>query len=140
MQPSIIKEIAQVLRRIRDERGVSILFSEQVLSFVMDAAERIMVIENGRIVHEDNRDDVDEKTLIGYLSVLAFELACKTERQLYRPVELYLGCVGGLNPAAIIAMIRYLTYIISATRVTSGEVIKTTKWVILFRQIYLRDH
>ena len=69
MQPSIIKEIAQVLRRIRDERGVSILFSEQVLSFVMDAAERIMVIENGRIVHEDNRDDVHEETLIGYLSV-----------------------------------------------------------------------
>lgn len=69
IQPSIIKEIAQVLRRIRDERGLSILFSEQVLSFVMDAADRIMVIENGRIVHEDDRDDVDEETVIGYLSV-----------------------------------------------------------------------
>lgn len=69
IQPSIIKEMAQVLRRIRDERGLSILFSEQVLSFVMDAADRIMVIENGSIVHEDKRDDVDEKTLIGYLSV-----------------------------------------------------------------------
>ena len=69
IQPSIIKEIAQVLRRIRDERGLSILFSEQVLSFVMDAADRIMVIENGRIVHEDNREDVDAKTLAGYLSV-----------------------------------------------------------------------
>jgi urea transport system ATP-binding protein len=69
IQPSIIKEMAQVLRRIRDERGLSILFSEQVLSFVMDAADRILVIENGSIVHEDKRDDVDEKTLIGYLSV-----------------------------------------------------------------------
>lgn len=69
IQPSIIKEIAQVLRRIRDERGLSILFSEQVLSFVMDAADRIMVIENGQIVHEDDRDDVDEETVIGYLSV-----------------------------------------------------------------------
>ena len=69
IQPSIIKEMAQVLRRIRDERGLSILFSEQVLSFVMDAADRIMVIENGSIVHEDKRGDVDEKTLIGYLSV-----------------------------------------------------------------------
>ncbi len=69
IQPSIIKEMAQVLKRIRDERGLSILFSEQVLSFVMDAADRILVIENGSIVHEDNRDDVDEKTLIGYLSV-----------------------------------------------------------------------
>jgi urea transport system ATP-binding protein len=65
---SIIKEIAQVLRRIRDERGVSILFSEQVLSFVMDATDRILVIENGRIVLEDNRSDVDEKTFGGYLN------------------------------------------------------------------------
>jgi len=69
IQPSIIKEIAQVLRRIRDERGLSILFSEQVLSFVMDAADRIMVIENGNIVHEDMREDVNEETIIGYLSV-----------------------------------------------------------------------
>ena len=69
IQPSIIKEIAQVLRRIRDDRGLSILFSEQVLSFVMDAADRIMVIENGSIVHEDMRADVDQETIAGYLSV-----------------------------------------------------------------------
>jgi len=47
---------------------VSILFSEQVLSFVMDATDRILVIENGRIVLEDNRSDVDEKTFGGYLN------------------------------------------------------------------------
>jgi len=69
IQPSIIKELAQVLKRIRDERGLSILVSEQVLSFVMDASDRIMVIENGRIVHEDNRDGVDEGTIVKYLSV-----------------------------------------------------------------------
>ena len=69
IQPSIIKELAQVLKRIRDDRGLSILVSEQVLSFVMDASDRIMVIENGRIVHEDNRDDVDQDTIVRYLSV-----------------------------------------------------------------------
>ncbi|MDC0148901.1 urea ABC transporter ATP-binding subunit UrtE [Rhodospirillales bacterium] len=69
IQPSIIKELAQVLKRIRDERGLSILVSEQVLSFVMDASDRIMVIENGRIVHEDNRNDVNEDTIVKYLSV-----------------------------------------------------------------------
>lgn len=69
IQPSIIKEMAQVLRRIRDERGLSILVTEQVLSFVMDVADRILVIENGEIVHEDRRDDISEETLIGYLSV-----------------------------------------------------------------------
>lgn len=69
IQPSIIKEMAQVLRRIRDERGLSILVTEQVLSFVMNVADRIMVIENGEIVHEDQRQDISEETLVSYLSV-----------------------------------------------------------------------
>jgi len=69
IQPSIIKEMAQVLKKIRDRNNLSILVSEQVLSFVMDVADRIMVIENGRIVHEDNREDVDQDTIAGYLSV-----------------------------------------------------------------------
>jgi len=69
IQPSIIKEMAQVLRKIRDERGLSILVTEQVLSFVMDVADRILVIENGEIVHENQRDDISEEILIGYLSV-----------------------------------------------------------------------
>ncbi|MBL4767679.1 MAG: urea ABC transporter ATP-binding subunit UrtE [Rhodobacteraceae bacterium] len=69
IQPSIIKEMAQVLKKIRDRNNLSILVSEQVLSFVMDVADRIMVIENGRIVHEDNREDVDQNTIAGYLSV-----------------------------------------------------------------------
>lgn len=69
IQPSIIKEMARVLRRIRDERGLSILVSEQVLSFALDVADRVIVVENGRIVHEDTRDEIDEKKIASYLSV-----------------------------------------------------------------------
>ena len=69
IQPSIIKQLAQDLNRIRDKRGLSILVSEQVLSFVMDSSDRIMVIENGRIVHEDSREEVDQDTIIKYLAV-----------------------------------------------------------------------
>lgn len=69
IQPSIIKEMGQVLKKIRDRNNISILVSEQVLSFVMDVADRILVIENGRFVHEDNREDVDQETIAGYLSV-----------------------------------------------------------------------
>jgi urea transport system ATP-binding protein len=32
--------MARVLRRIRDERGLSIVVSEQVLSFALDVADR----------------------------------------------------------------------------------------------------
>ena len=69
IQPSIIREMARVLRRIRDERQLSILVSEQVLSFAMDIADRVLVIENGNIVHEAQRNDIDEKQVAAYLAV-----------------------------------------------------------------------
>ena len=59
IQPSIIKEIAKVLREIRKLRQLTIIVTEQVLSFVLDACDRLMVIERGRIIHEDSRDHVD---------------------------------------------------------------------------------
>ncbi len=69
IQPSIIREMARTLRRIRDERGLSILVSEQVLSFALDVADRVAVIENGEIVHDDARADIDEAKVARYLSV-----------------------------------------------------------------------
>ena len=69
IQPSIIRDIARTLKQIRDERGLSILVSEQVLSFALDVADRIMVIEKGEIVHEEERSSVDEKKIAAYLSV-----------------------------------------------------------------------
>ena len=69
IQPNIIKDIAKTLRRIRDERGLSIVVSEQVLSFVMDAADRILVIEKGEIVHEELREEADQDKIASYLAV-----------------------------------------------------------------------
>ena len=69
IQPSIIREMARTLKRIRDERGLSILVSEQVLSFALDIADRVLVIENGAIVHADLRADIDEAKVSGFLSV-----------------------------------------------------------------------
>lgn len=69
IQPSIIKDMAKTLKRIRDERGLSIVVSEQVLSFVMDVADRILVIEKGNIVHEESGDDVNQEKIAAYLAV-----------------------------------------------------------------------
>jgi urea transport system ATP-binding protein len=69
IQPSIIKEMARTLRRIRDERGLSIVVSEQVLSFALDIADRVLVIENGEFVHESPRAGIDEKKVAAFLSV-----------------------------------------------------------------------
>ncbi|WP_185235062.1 urea ABC transporter ATP-binding subunit UrtE [Teredinibacter franksiae] len=69
IQPSIIHDMARNLKRIRDEIGLSIIVSEQVLSFALDIADRIFVIEKGEIVREEDRASVDEKKIAAYLSV-----------------------------------------------------------------------
>ncbi|MEQ5775468.1 MULTISPECIES: urea ABC transporter ATP-binding subunit UrtE [unclassified Thalassospira] len=69
IQPSIIKEIARTLCRIRDEMGLSIVVSEQVLSFALDMADRVLVIEKGEFVHESPRAGIDEKKVSAFLSV-----------------------------------------------------------------------
>ncbi|MFF7059294.1 urea ABC transporter ATP-binding subunit UrtE [Achromobacter spanius] len=69
IQPSIIKDIARSLLEIRTLRNLAIVVSEQVLSFTMQIADRLIVIDKGRFVHEDPRERVDEKTISKYLSV-----------------------------------------------------------------------
>lgn len=69
IQPSIIKDIANVLNQIRKLRNITIVVSEQVLSFTMAIADRILVIDRGRIIHEDLRENVDTQKISRYLSV-----------------------------------------------------------------------
>lgn len=69
IQPSIIKEMARTLRKIRDQRGLTIFVSEQVLSFALDVADRIVVMEHGSIVYDSPRDSTDENVVSSFLSV-----------------------------------------------------------------------
>ncbi len=69
IQPNIIQELGRTLRRIRDERGLSIVASEQVLSFALDIADRVLVMEGGRIVHEALRGDINLEQVSRYLAV-----------------------------------------------------------------------
>jgi len=69
IQPSIIKDIARALNEIRKRRDMAMVVSEQVLSFAMDIADRLFVIEGGRLVHESPRAETDTATIKQYLSV-----------------------------------------------------------------------
>jgi urea transport system ATP-binding protein len=69
IQPSIIKDIAKALNEIRKLREITIVVSEQVLSFAMDVADRLFVIEGGRLVMETTRADTDIGRIKQYLSV-----------------------------------------------------------------------
>jgi urea transport system ATP-binding protein len=69
IQPSIIKDIANVLNEIKTLRDITIIVSEQVLSFTMAVADRIIVIDKGEFIHEDLKADVDTDKIRKYLSV-----------------------------------------------------------------------
>jgi urea transport system ATP-binding protein len=69
IQPSIIKDIARTLNKLKAERGFALLVSEQVLSFTMEIADRFLIIEKGHFVYEDTRDRVDAAKIHGYLTV-----------------------------------------------------------------------
>ncbi|MET3602075.1 ABC transporter ATP-binding protein [Martelella mangrovi] len=55
VQPSIIDEMAGVLKRINAERGIAILVAEQDLDFCLSIANRAYVMEKGAIRLETDR-------------------------------------------------------------------------------------
>jgi urea transport system ATP-binding protein len=69
IQPSIIKDIARALNEIRKLREITIIVSEQVLSFALEVADRLFVIDGGRLVHETLRELTDQEHIKAYLSV-----------------------------------------------------------------------
>ncbi|MFK7794007.1 MAG: urea ABC transporter ATP-binding subunit UrtE [Gammaproteobacteria bacterium] len=69
IQPSIIKDIANILNEIRKMRNITIIVSEQVLHFALAVADRILVIESGEIIFENTREEVDAEKISSYLSV-----------------------------------------------------------------------
>ena len=69
IQPSIIREMARTLRHIRDQRDLTIVVSEQVLSFALDLADRIVVMERGSIVLDEPRSQVDHDRVAAFLAV-----------------------------------------------------------------------
>ncbi len=69
LQPSIIKDIAKALNKLKQERGFSIIVSEQVLSFAMEIADQFLIIEKGEFVYQGPKESVDTKKIHSYLTV-----------------------------------------------------------------------
>jgi len=69
IQPSIIKDISRALKKIRDLRKLTIVVSEQVLSFVLDTCDSIAVIDKGHLIREDRREAVDAAQIKAMLAI-----------------------------------------------------------------------
>ncbi len=58
VQPSIIDEIAGILKRLNADLGLSIVVAEQDLDFCLSLAERAYVLDKGAIARETTRQDL----------------------------------------------------------------------------------
>jgi len=71
LAPLIVREIFGIMRRIRDEEGVSILLVEQNATLALEFAEDAYLLETGRIViagkaAEISKDEGIRRSYLGY--------------------------------------------------------------------------
>lgn len=59
IQPSIIQEIAKVIKRLKGQGNISMLIVEQYIDFVMEVADYCYVMDKGSMVMEGNTKDID---------------------------------------------------------------------------------
>ena len=70
LAPKVCLEIAAVLRRLSEEMGLTVIVTEQNANFALSLAERLYVLESGRITasgtsEELSRDDSLAKSYFG---------------------------------------------------------------------------
>jgi branched-chain amino acid transport system ATP-binding protein len=65
IQPSIIDEIVEVLLRLRDNSGLTMILVEQNLDFIAALSKRILIIQKGTITREVQPGELGDASLIG---------------------------------------------------------------------------
>ena len=64
LAPKVCLEIAEVLRRLRGEFGLTVVITEQNANFAMTLAEKVYVMENGHIATSGKPSElIDDKRL-----------------------------------------------------------------------------
>ena len=69
IQPSIIKDIAQVIAHLRDAGTMAIVLVEQYFEFARDLADTFVVMDRGEVVMSGPKSDLEEADVRRYLTV-----------------------------------------------------------------------
>ena len=69
IQPNIVHEIGDIIRRLNESLGLTVLLVEQKLPFVRRVADRFVLLEKGRVVAAGSLDTLDEGTVQRHLTV-----------------------------------------------------------------------
>jgi urea transport system ATP-binding protein len=69
LQPSVVEEIQQIIKRVMRERKLSVLLVEQRLEFVRDITQRFAILDTGRIVAQGSVGDLTDEVVRKHLQV-----------------------------------------------------------------------
>lgn len=69
IQPNVVMEIADTLKKIAEDTGISIVVVEQNLKFARRLARDYVIIQKGTVVAKGKMEDLDQDTVKKYLSV-----------------------------------------------------------------------
>jgi urea transport system ATP-binding protein len=69
IQPSVIKDIARVIRHLSRDRGMAIVLVEQYYDFARELADRIAVMLRGEVAIDGEADEVDEAAVRRLITV-----------------------------------------------------------------------
>lgn len=69
IQPSIVQEIDETLKRINREKGVTLLVVEQKIDFAKQLAQKFFIMEKGAIAAKGKTDDLTDSLVRQYLTV-----------------------------------------------------------------------
>ena len=69
LTPGEISELSSTIRRLRDERGISVFWIEHIMDAIMGTADRIIVLKSGRKIAEGTPEEIqnDEAVAEAYL-------------------------------------------------------------------------
>ena len=69
IQPNIITMIGEVIQRLVEENGMTILLVEQYVEFVKKYADEFLVMNRGRLVAQGSVDQLDTQVINTHLSI-----------------------------------------------------------------------
>ena len=69
IQPSIIKDIGNAIRYLKETTGMAFLLVEQYLDFCRHLADRVYIMDRGEVVHSGPAEDLDKPEVRKHLMV-----------------------------------------------------------------------
>ena len=69
IQPNIVKQIGDVILKLNEEEGMTVILVEQKLGFARRVGKEFRLMEKGRVVASDSMDRLSDKLIAQHLAV-----------------------------------------------------------------------